>query len=190
MQYLKLFAVALVIFAGASLQSAHANTIVDVAVENGNFTTLVSLVTAAELGGALSGEGPLTVFAPTDAAFAKLPAYITNLLTANPELLKDVLLYHVVAGEKFAADVVKEKSLTTLNGDDVHVRTIRGNVFINQAKVAAADVEASNGVIHVIDSVLVPNSVYKAVIDSMREQIKNIENKRSLGEIRSMKPSM
>jgi uncharacterized surface protein with fasciclin (FAS1) repeats len=180
MQYLKLFALSLVIFAGASLQSAHADTIVDVAVDNGNFKTLVSLVTKAELVDALSGEDALTVFAPTDAAFAKLSPYVTNLLVSNPELLKEVLLYHVVAGENRAADVVKERSLTTLSGSDVHVRTVRGNVFLNQAKVVTPDVEASNGVIHVVDGVLIPNTVYKAILDSLRADLKKIIEKRSM----------
>ena len=128
-------------------------TIVDVAVENGSFKTLVTALKAADLVGALQGTGPFTVFAPTDAAFAKLPAGRLDALLKDPEKLAAILTYHVVAGKVMAADVVKLKEAKTVNGAMVAVKVDGGNVMINNAKVTTADSKASNGVIHVIDTV-------------------------------------
>mgnify|MGYP005857328085 CR=1 FL=1 len=135
-----------------------AGDIVDVAVANGSFKTLVAAVQAAGLVDALKGEGPLTVFAPTDEAFAKLPAgTVENLLKPeNKEQLKAVLLYHVAAGKLKAADVVKVDSVKTLQGQAIAVKVADGKVMVNQAQVVATDVAASNGVIHVIDNVILP----------------------------------
>jgi transforming growth factor-beta-induced protein len=135
------------------------NTIVDVAVADGRFTTLVAAVTAAELVETLSGEGPFTVFAPTDDAFAALPAGTLDslLLPENKQQLTDILLYHVVSGKVMAADVVGLTSAPTVLGKDVAITVKDGKVFLNDTvQVIITDVEASNGVIHVIDAVLLP----------------------------------
>jgi len=132
-------------------------SIVDVAVGNGSFTTLVGALQATGLVEALAGEGPFTVFAPSDEAFAKLPAGTLESLT--PEQLKDILLYHVVAGKVMAADAVAldgQMADTLLEGKQLAISVDGETVMINDAKVVTADVEAGNGVIHVIDSVLLP----------------------------------
>ena len=133
-----------------------AKNIVQTAVAAGSFKTLVSLVKQAGLAGALSGPGPLTVFAPTDAAFANVPKATLAALAKDKSKLKAVLLYHVVSGKLTAAQVVKQKSLTTLEGGTLSIRTRAGNVYVNRARVIEADVTASNGVIHVINQVLIP----------------------------------
>jgi uncharacterized surface protein with fasciclin (FAS1) repeats len=132
--------------------------IVDVAVENGSFNTLVAAVKTAGLVDTLKGHGPFTVFAPTDDAFAKLPEGTVEMLLKpeNKDKLVAVLTYHVVAGKVTAADVMKLDSAATVQGQEVMVSTKDGSVMINNAKVIMADVEASNGVIHVIDTVLLP----------------------------------
>jgi len=135
------------------------NTIVDIAVADGRFTTLVAAVTAAELVETLSGEGPFTVFAPTDDAFAALPAGTLDslLLPENKQQLTDILLYHVVSGKVMAADVVTLTSAPTVLGKDVTITVKDGSVFLNDTvQVIITDIEASNGVIHVIDAVLLP----------------------------------
>jgi len=132
-------------------------TIVEIAIENGNFTTLVAAVQAAGLAETLSGDGPFTVFAPTDEAFAKLPAGTVEALLQDKDKLAAILTYHVVAGKVMAADVVNLTSATTVNGQDVEIKAWDGKVMIDGANVVAADIEASNGVIHVIDTVILPN---------------------------------
>jgi uncharacterized surface protein with fasciclin (FAS1) repeats len=130
-------------------------TIVDVAVANGSFKTLVAAVQAAGLAETLSGTGPFTVFAPTDAAFAKLPAGTVESLLKDKEKLKAILTYHVVSGKVMSTDVVKLTSAKTVNGQNVTIDAKNG-VKVNNATVVTADVPASNGVIHVIDTVLLP----------------------------------
>ncbi len=130
--------------------------IVDTAVAAGDFTTLVAAVQAAGLVDALKGEGPFTVFAPTDEAFAKLPAGTLDSLLADPKQLESILLYHVAPGKLMAEDVAKIGFVGTLLGRDLAVTAMSDGVKINDAMVLAADIEASNGVIHVIDTVLVP----------------------------------
>lgn len=132
--------------------------IVDTAVAAGSFGTLVAAVQAAGLVDTLKGEGPFTVFAPTDEAFAKLPAgTVENLLKPeNIDQLKAVLTYHVVAGKVMAADVVKLTSATTVQGKPVTIAVSDDGVTINNAKVVKTDIETSNGVIHVIDTVILP----------------------------------
>ena len=130
--------------------------IVDTATAAGNFTTLTKLLKRAGLVGALRQPGPYTVFAPTDAAFAKVPKGKLNALLKNRKRLRSVLLYHVVGQKLTAADVVKRKSAKTLNGKRVRFRVRGGNVYVNGARVTTADVGASNGVIHVINRVLLP----------------------------------
>lgn len=131
--------------------------IVDTAVSAGTFNTLVAAVKAAGLVDTLKGDGPFTVFAPTDEAFAKLPkGTVENLLKPeNRDTLVKILTYHVVAGEVLAKDVVNLTSATTVQGGSVKISAKHG-VMINNAKVVAADVKTSNGVIHVIDTVLMP----------------------------------
>ena len=132
--------------------------IVDTAVGAGNFKTLVAAVQAAGLVDALKGDGPLTVFAPTDEAFAKIPAEtIEFLLTPEgKDKLTQILTYHVVAGKVTADQVVNLSSADTLAGQSVAIKVVDGQVKINDSTVVAADVMASNGVIHVIDTVLMP----------------------------------
>jgi uncharacterized surface protein with fasciclin (FAS1) repeats len=147
---------------------AQAGTIVDVAAGNDQFSTLVTAVQAADLVETLSGEGPFTVFAPTNAAFAALPPEALSALLepANQDLLTEVLTYHVVAGELGADSVVTASTIETLNGP-VDVNVVDGIVMINQADVILADVEASNGVIHAIDAVLIPDGVVSTLESRM-----------------------
>jgi uncharacterized surface protein with fasciclin (FAS1) repeats len=139
---------------------AEAGTIVDVAVEAGSFETLVAAVTAADLVDALSAEGPLTVFAPTDDAFAALPDGLVDclLLPENSEALTSILTYHVVDGEVMSTDLT-DGPVATLQGEDITVDLTDGVTLNDSVMVVTADVEASNGVIHVIDGVLVPPSI-------------------------------
>jgi uncharacterized surface protein with fasciclin (FAS1) repeats len=140
-------------FAGSQMKSE--KTIVDIAVGAGSFDTLVAALEAADLVDTLSAEGPFTVFAPTDAAFAALPEGALEGLLANPDQLANVLTLHVVAGNAKAADVVGLDSVATLQGTALTVDTTDG-VAIGGANVIQADVTASNGVIHVIDRVILP----------------------------------
>ena len=137
-------------------EEAMAKDIVDTAIANGSFTTLVAAVQAAGLVDTLKGAGPFTVFAPTDEAFKKLPAGTVEALLKDPAKLKDILLYHVVAGQVMAADAAKLTTADTVLGKPITIKVADGKVMINDATVAAADVAASNGVIHVIDTVLLP----------------------------------
>jgi len=143
---------------------AELGTIVDIAAGTDGFATLVAAVTAAGLVETLSGEGPFTVFAPTDAAFAALPAGVLDalLLPENKEILVKILTYHVVAGKVMAADVT-DGDVATVEGQTVKLSTMNG-VTVNGANVTAADVEASNGVIHVIDAVILPPDVDAAAL--------------------------
>ena len=133
--------------------------IVDTAVADGRFTTLAAALTAADLIETLKGEGPFTVFAPTDDAFAKLPegTVATLLLPENLEQLKSILLYHVVSGKVMAADVVTLTSADTVGGQAITIKVVDGKVFLNDTvEVIITDIEATNGIIHVIDAVLLP----------------------------------
>jgi uncharacterized surface protein with fasciclin (FAS1) repeats len=147
--------------AGGSYSSnKRTGDIVEVAVAAGQFTTLAQALTAAGLVDTLKGAGPFTVFAPTDAAFAKLPpGTLASLLEpANRDQLVAVLTYHVVPGKVTASDVVKLDSAQTVNGDNIDVRVDGQTVRIDGATVVSADIPASNGVIHVIDQVILPGS--------------------------------
>ncbi|MFL5863783.1 MAG: fasciclin domain-containing protein [Solirubrobacteraceae bacterium] len=132
------------------------SNIVQTAVAAGEFKTLVSLVKHAGLVGALSGSGPLTVFAPTDAAFAAVPKATLAELGKDPAKLKAVLLYHVVRGDINAAQVTKLKAAKTLEGGSVPIHVSSGNVYVGDAQVTKTNVMTSNGVIHVINRVLIP----------------------------------
>lgn len=132
--------------------------IVDIAAGNPDFSTLVTAVKAAGLVETLKGDGPFTVFAPTNAAFAALPeGTVESLLEpANKDKLSAVLTYHVVPGKVYAEDVVELSSATTVQGSDVTITTTDGAVMVDSANVVMTDIEASNGVIHVIDAVILP----------------------------------
>ena len=151
-------ALALVVTAAAPARADHhqAKDIVDTAVAAGSFGTLATALQAAGLVETLKGKGPFTVFAPTDEAFKKLPAGTLEKLLADKAQLTKVLTYHVVAGKVMAADVVKLTSAKTVEGSDVKIAVANGAVKVNGANVVKTDVVASNGVIHVIDSVILP----------------------------------
>ena len=133
--------------------------IVDTAVAAGSFNTLAAALEAGGLVETLKGDGPYTVFAPTDEAFAKLPDGTLEmlLLPENKDKLVEILTYHVVAGKVTAVEVVTLQTATTANGSDVAIRVVDDTVFINDSRVVATDIGASNGVIHVVDTVILPN---------------------------------
>jgi len=147
-------------FALAHGTALHAQTkdIVDTAVAAGSFTTLARALTAADLVGTLKGAGPFTVFAPTDEAFAKLPAGTVEMLLKpeNKAKLRQLLTYHVVPGKVMAAEVMKMSSAKAVSGEMVTIASHSGRVSVNNAHVVKADIAASNGVIHVIDAVIMP----------------------------------
>lgn len=134
--------------------------IVDTAVAAGQFNTLAAALEAADLIATLKGDGPFTVFAPTDEAFAKLPeGTVASLLEPqNRDQLVAILTYHVVPGQVMANDVANLNEATTVNGADISIKMMDGKVLINDATVVSADVTTSNGVIHVIDTVIIPKS--------------------------------
>jgi uncharacterized surface protein with fasciclin (FAS1) repeats len=144
--------------ASTASRSGGDQNIVQTALAAGQFGTLASLLTKAGLVDTLSTGGPFTVFAPTDAALAKVPKATLDALAENPAQLKSVLLYHVVPGRVTAADVVELTSAKTLEGRSLAIKVVDGSVYVDGAKVTTPDVMASNGVIHVIDSVLIPNA--------------------------------
>lgn len=150
---------AVFLWAGCGTKTMPEKDIVDTAVAAGDFNTLVTAVKAAELVETLKSEGPYTVFAPTDAAFAKLPeGMLASLLEPeNKAKLAGILTYHVVDGKVMAADVVKMTEAKTVNGQMLKIVTTDGKVMVNGANVVKTDIECSNGVIHVIDAVVLPN---------------------------------
>jgi uncharacterized surface protein with fasciclin (FAS1) repeats len=148
-------AAAAMTFATSAFAGGHSMDIVDTAVSAGSFTTLVAAVQAAGLVDTLKGEGPFTVFAPTDEAFAALPEGTVEALLADPEALAAILTYHVVAGKVMSTDLSDGMMAATVNGTDITIGTM-GGVSVNGANVVTADIEASNGVIHVIDAVILP----------------------------------
>ena len=141
-----------------SSPAASTGTIVDVAASNPDFTTLVTAVKAAGLAETLAGPGPFTVFAPTNEAFAKVPKDVLDKLLANKEALTKVLTYHVLAGEVKAADVMPG-DVRSVEGSTATIADAGGQLKVNDATIVATDVMASNGVIHVIDSVILPPDV-------------------------------
>ncbi len=157
-----LFAMMLVLFASMAFAQ---NTVVDIVVNSPDHTTLEAAVIAAELADDLSGEGPFTVFAPTDDAFAALPEGTVEALLQDPTgVLAQILLYHVVGAKALSTDLSDGQMITTLNGDSVTVKIMDDKVYIDNAMVTVADLEASNGVVHVIDAVLVPTSTVLDII--------------------------
>ncbi|MDO8860503.1 fasciclin domain-containing protein [Haliea sp. E1-2-M8] len=166
-RFLSIFAVCASLLGAGAASADHHNegemkkpNIVEVAAGNDDFSTLVAAVQAAGLADVLSGKGPFTVFAPTNAAFAKLPAgTVESLLEpANKQKLVDILTYHVVAGKVYAKDVVELTEATTVNGANVSITVTDAGVQIDNATVVTTDIEASNGIIHVIDTVILPGA--------------------------------
>ncbi|MDX1701640.1 MAG: fasciclin domain-containing protein [Melioribacteraceae bacterium] len=158
-----LIALTMFFFASALTAGDHGKTsksqdIVSIALEAGKFNTLATALTEAGLVETLQSEGPFTVFAPTDDAFAKLPEGTVESLLKDKEALTNVLLYHVVSGNVTSDKVVNLNSATTIAKSDVAINVKDGKVFINDSQVITADVKASNGVIHIIDTVLIPES--------------------------------
>ena len=153
-------ALALAVGAGATVVRAQEKDIVDTAVAAGSFRTLAAALKAAGLVDTLKGKGPFTVFAPTDEAFAKLPAgTVENLLKPeNKAQLTAILTYHVVPGAVMASQVTSLKEAKTVNGQSVKISAMNGTVMIDKAHVTKTDIKASNGVIHVIDTVMLPAS--------------------------------
>lgn len=149
-------AMVMVMVIPATANVGAAKDIVDTAVEAGSFKTLAAALQAAGLVETLKGAGPFTVFAPTDEAFAKLPAGTVEALLQDKAKLTKVLTYHVVAGNVMAKDVVKLKSAKTVEGSSVKITVKDGKVMVDNANVVKTDIAATNGVIHVIDSVILP----------------------------------
>jgi uncharacterized surface protein with fasciclin (FAS1) repeats len=143
-----------------SNQEAKALDIVETAIGAGSFSTLVTAVQAADLVETLKGKGPFTVFAPTDEAFSKVPAKALESLLKDKALLSSVLTYHVISGNVSSSDVLQMdgKKVKTVNGKELTIRVRDGNVYVNDARVTMTDIKASNGVIHVIDTVIMPPS--------------------------------
>jgi uncharacterized surface protein with fasciclin (FAS1) repeats len=148
-----------VVVVSASAQDKKPMNIVETALAAGNFKTLATALTEAGLVETLNGAGPFTVFAPTDAAFAKIPKETLDALIKNKEALKKVLLYHVVSGKVMAKDVVglNGKTAKTVEGAEAHIKVDGTVVMVDAAKVEKTDIECSNGVIHVLDTVIMPS---------------------------------
>jgi uncharacterized surface protein with fasciclin (FAS1) repeats len=158
----KIIAISIVLLSGIFLSAHagyHSKSIVDTAAKAGSFNTLVAAIKAADLADTLNGEGPFTVFAPTDDAFAKLPegTLETLLKPENKARLQAILTYHVVPGRVMAKDVAGLNSAATVNGKNFTISNNNGTVMVDNAKVLKTDIISSNGVIHVIDSVILPN---------------------------------
>lgn len=143
--------------ATAAFADGHSKDIVDTAAEAGSFSTLLAAATAAGLVDTLKSDGPFTVFAPTDEAFAALPEGTVEGLLEDKDALAAILTYHVVSGKVMSTDLTNDMTAATVNGADIKIMT-EGGVMVNDASVVTADVEASNGVIHVIDKVILPPS--------------------------------
>ena len=146
-------------------------SIVDIASGDEDFSQLVDALVAEDLVETLSGAGPFTVFAPTNAAFEELPGYLADLLERKPALLSEILLYHVVNGDLGSDAVLSERRIETLQGESVRISQRGGGAFVNTSELTALDLDASNGVIHVLDRVLVPQAVYYEVLLDIRQQL-------------------
>jgi len=153
---LAVVALVAIAFTPATVRAEPKKDIVDTAVAAGNFKTLATALEKAGLVDTLKGKGPFTIFAPTDEAFAKIPKATLDALLKDKKKLTAVLAYHVVSGKVMAADVVKLTTAKTVNGQSVTIKASGGTVKVNDATVTKTDIEASNGVIHVIDTVLLP----------------------------------
>lgn len=165
---------------------ASAQTIVDIAVGNPNFSSLVGAVSSQGLVPTLQGTGPFTVFAPTNDAFANVPGFINRAFEAKPELLKKTLLYHVVPGDLVASKVLSERRLKTAEGSFIFPNQRDGKAFVNVSEITATDIDATNGTIHVINKVLVPADVAR---EAARMEIDSIvkELRQYIDELRSFR---
>ena len=164
-------ALALAIVVGFSSQSAHAADVVETAIETEQLSTLVALVTQAELVDTLQALDGITVFAPTNDAFEKLPRALIRAIESDPSILTSILTYHVSLNEYLATDVVEMNKIDTVQNTDIRVRTAGDRVYLNNAKVTAVDVIADNGVVHLIDKGLIPikdRDFVKAVVSALR----------------------
>jgi uncharacterized surface protein with fasciclin (FAS1) repeats len=175
------FAAFLLVF-GISATPASADTVVDIALSDDNFSALVGAVSSQGLVETLESEGPFTVFAPTNQAFAEIPSYVGNLLEKNPDHLTDILLYHVVADELLAEDVLSKNRIKTVQGERLRVSANSSGAFLNQSRIVDTNFTADNGVVHVIDRVLIPNKIYQAVINDIRAQIQEL--RAAIGDVR------
>jgi len=160
--------IALVMMTSIAGMTFAQSTVVDVVVNSANHTTLEAAVIAAELADDLSGKGPFTLFAPTDEAFAALPeGTVASLLEDPTGQLANILLYHVVSGKALSSDLSNGQTIATLNGDKVEVKIKDGKAYIDNAQVTVADIKADNGVVHVINAVMIPSSKMTQASTSM-----------------------
>ena len=147
------------------------STVVDIVVNSADHTTLEAAVIAAELADDLSGDGPFTLFAPTDAAFAALPEWTVASLLKHPTgALADILLYHVVGGKALSSDLSNGQTIATLNGDKISIKFADGKAYIDDAMVTVADIKADNGVVHVINAVITPSSKMADAVKASKTQ--------------------
>jgi len=179
MKKLYMAVAAMVLMSISAFASHTRQDIVDTAVQAGSFNTLAKALKAADLVDTLKGPGPFTVFAPTDQAFAKLPPGTLEVLLKpeNKEQLRSILTYHVVPGRVTAADVMKITSAKTVNGQELRISVLRGVVGVNDAKVAKADIAASNGIIHVIDGVILPKIGEVSQVSKIDDKLAQFESR-------------
>lgn len=157
-------------------------TIAEIAAGNPDFSSLVGALSSQGLVETFAGDGSFTVFAPTNDAFAKLPKYVQRALERNPELLKDILLYHAIEGEVLSTDLDKFQRVTTLSGDSLVIRNMKNSVTVDHSTVIAADIQASNGVIHVIDEVLIPSGFIRSEIARIQMELKELLKAKSVNQ--------
>ena len=179
MKKLYMAVVAIVLMSVSAFAGHTRKDIVDTAVQTGSFNTLAQALKAADLVDTLKGPGPFTVFAPTDQAFSKLPPGTLEVLLKpeNKEQLRSILTYHVVAGRVTAADVVKLTSAKTVNGQEVRISVLKGVVRLNDVRVTKTDIAASNGLIHVVDRVLVPPMGEVSQVSKIDDMLADFESK-------------
>src|SRR5512141_2069175 len=179
MKRLYMAVVATVLMSIGAFASHTRQDIVDTAVQAGSFNTLAQALKAADLVDTLKGQGPFTVFAPTDEAFRKLPPGTVEVLLKpeNKEQLRSILTYHVVPGRVTASDVVKLTSAKTVSGQEVRISVLKGVVRVNDAKVTKADLAASNGLIHVVDRVIVPPMGEVSQVSKIDDMLADFESK-------------
>ncbi len=157
------FAMMMVLFTSMTFAQS---TVVDIVVNSDDHNTLEAAVIAAELADDLSGDGPFALFAPTDAAFAALPEGTVEILLQDPTGdLANILLYHVVGSKVMSADLVNGQSVSTLNGENITITYKDGSYYVDNAKISVADIQADNGVVHVIDAVIIPSPSAANVVD-------------------------
>jgi len=179
MNRLYMIVVAIALFSISAFASHTRKDIVDTAVSAGTFNTLAQALKAADLVETLKGPGPFTVFAPTDEAFRNLPPGAVEVLLKpeNKELLRSILTYHVVQGRVTAADVVKLTSAKTVNGEELRISVLKGVVRLNDVRVTKTDIAASNGLIHVVDRVIVPPMGEVSQVSKIDDMLANFESK-------------